>query len=83
MKMSALSNSLSFPIHIATGEALRRARVAGATSASSTTICEYPLGEDHPLAHLFGKYANDPAWGDLDDIIKRNRTREDAEPEIE
>ena len=37
-------------------------------------VSVYPMGEDHPLAHLFGKYADDPMWRELQEIMERNRT---------
>ena len=54
------------------------------TSVSSDArISVYPLGDDHPLAHLFGKYADDPMWQELEAIIDRNRVRDNANGDIE
>jgi hypothetical protein len=47
-----------------------------AESTSSTAIdlreSVYPLGENHPLAHLFGKYNDNPVWEEFEEVIREN-----------
>ena|SRR5258708_555290 len=41
------------------------------------------LGDAHPLAHLFGKYNNEPLWDDLMEAIRQHRARVNEEEELE
>jgi hypothetical protein len=58
-------------------------RPEGASVCSDARISVYPMGDDHPLAHLFGKYADDPMWQELEAIIDRNRVSDNANGDIE
>ena len=46
--------------------------------STDARMSAYPLGDDHPLAHLFGKYADDPMWQELEAIIDQNRVSDNA-----
>jgi hypothetical protein len=49
------------------------ARSQSTSVSIDARVSVYPMGEDHPLAHLFGKYADDPMWHELEEIMERNR----------
>ncbi|MEK6408612.1 MAG: hypothetical protein AABN34_16920 [Acidobacteriota bacterium] len=54
------------------------ARSQSTSVSIDARISVYPLGEDHPLAHMFGKYADDPMWRELEEIMERNRVSDGA-----
>lgn len=52
---------------------------AGRTSVANTVNIRQPaLHENHPLASLFGKYANEPLWDDFEEALRKNRERDSA-----
>ncbi|MCI0490084.1 MAG: hypothetical protein L0229_26115 [Blastocatellia bacterium] len=40
--------------------------------AVDARVSVYPLGENHPLAHMFGKYDDEPLWEGFEEAIRMN-----------
>ena len=59
------------------------ARSQNTSVSIDARVSVYPMGEEHPLAHLFGKYADNPMWRELDEIMDRNRISSNANGDVE
>lgn len=48
----------------------RPSRSETRSDAVSVGVSLYPLGANHPLAHLFGKYDDEPMWEEFEEAIR-------------
>lgn len=82
MATFTLVSGLLSAVQIRPTDEYPEAAVSRGTSVSTDArISVFPMGDDHPIAHLFGKYADDPLWQELEEIMERNRASDNADDE--
>lgn len=76
--MSANTLSWIFGLGNINREDENRERVTSESTAIDVRISVYPLGENHPLASVFGAFDDEPLWDDWMRAINEYRQEENA-----